>query len=470
MAKKRKQLPLLEKVPITGVAAEGKAIARVDGMTVFVPFAVPGDVADIQITKKKSNYAEGKVTRFESVSENRADPFCEHFGTCGGCKWQILPYGEQLKYKQKQVEDNLTRIGKVELPEISPILGAPETTFYRNKLEFTFSDKRWLTEKEISSGSELRQMDALGFHIPGMFDKVLDINKCWLQDDLSNQIRNAARDFCLKNKFSFFDLRNQSGLMRTLILRNTSVGEWMVIVVFYEDDAEKREMLLNFLAGKFPQITSLLYIINRKANDTITDQEVICWKGREYIVEEMEGLQFKIGPKSFYQTNSRQAYSLYKVAREFAGLSGSERVYDLYTGTGTIANFVARNAGKVIGIEFVEEAIEDARKNSRNNNIENTSFFAGDMRKILTVDFIREHGRPDVIITDPPRAGMHDDVIGAILFAEPQRIVYVSCNPATQARDLNLLDSKYRVARVQPVDMFPQTHHVENVVLLERRT
>ena len=470
MAKKRKQLPLLEKVPVTGVAAEGKAIARVDGMTVFVPYAVPGDVADIQITKKKSNYAEGKVTRFESFSENRADPFCEHFGTCGGCKWQILPYGEQLKYKQKQVEDNLTRIGKVELPEISPILGAPETTFYRNKLEFTFSDKRWLTEKEISSGSEPRQMDALGFHIPGMFDKVLDINKCWLQDDLSNQIRNAARDFCLKNKFSFFDLRNQSGLMRTLILRNTSVGEWMVIVVFYEDDAEKREMLLNFLAGKFPQITSLLYIINRKANDTITDQEVICWKGREYIVEEMEGLQFKIGPKSFYQTNSRQAYSLYKVAREFAGLSGRERVYDLYTGTGTIANFVARNAGKVIGIEFVEEAIEDARKNSRNNNIENTSFFAGDMRKILTVDFIREHGRPDVIITDPPRAGMHDDVIGAILFAEPQRIVYVSCNPATQARDLNLLDSKYRVARVQPVDMFPQTHHVENVVLLERRT
>ena len=470
MAKKRKQLPLLEKVPVTGVAAEGKAIARVDGMTVFVPYAVPGDVADIQITKKKSNYAEGKVTRFESFSENRADPFCEHFGTCGGCKWQILPYGEQLKYKQKQVEDNLTRIGKVELPEISPILGAPETTFYRNKLEFTFSDKRWLTEKEISSGSEPRQMDALGFHIPGMFDKVLDINKCWLQDDLSNQIRNAARDFCLKNKFSFFDLRNQSGLMRTLILRNTSVGEWMVIVVFYEDDAEKREMLLNFLAGKFPQITSLLYIINRKANDTITDQEVICWKGREYIVEEMEGLQFKIGPKSFYQTNSRQAYNLYKIAREFAGLSGSERVYDLYTGTGTIANFVARNAGKVIGIEFVEEAIEDARKNSRNNNIENTSFFAGDMRKILTVDFIREHGRPDVIITDPPRAGMHDDVIGAILFAEPQRIVYVSCNPATQARDLNLLDSKYRVARVQPVDMFPQTHHVENVVLLERRT
>ncbi len=460
----------MEKVSVTGVPAEGKAIARVDGMTVFVPFAVPGDVADIQITKKKSNYAEGKVIRFESFSENRAEAFCEHFGTCGGCKWQILPYGEQLKYKQKQVEDNLTRIGKVELPEISPILGAPETTFYRNKLEFKFSDKRRLTEKEISSGSEPRQMDALGFHIPGMFDKVLDINKCWLQDDLSNQIRNAVREFCLKNDFSFFDLRDQSGLMRTLILRNTSVGEWMVIVVFYEDDAEKREMLLNFLAGKFPQITSLLYIINRKANDTITDQQVHVWKGRDYIVEEMEGLQFKIGPKSFYQTNSRQAYNLYKVAREFAGLSGSERVYDLYTGTGTIANFVARNAGKVIGIEFVDEAIEDARKNSRNNNIENTSFFAGDMRKILTVDFIREQGRPDVIITDPPRAGMHDDVIGAILFAEPRRIVYVSCNPATQARDLNLLDGKYRVTRVQPVDMFPHTHHVENVVLLERRT
>ena len=470
MAKKRKQLPLLEKVPVTGVAAEGKAIARVDGLTVFVPFAVPGDVADIRLTKKKSNYAEGKVTRFESFSENRAEAFCEHFGTCGGCKWQILPYGEQLKHKQKQVEDHLTRIGKVELPEISPILGAPETTFYRNKLEFTFSDKRWLTEKEISSGSEPRQMDALGFHIPGMFDKVLDINKCWLQDDLSNRIRNATRQFCLKNNFSFFDLRNQSGLMRTLILRNTSVGEWMVMVVFYEDDAEKREMLLNFLAGKFPQITSLLYIINRKANDTITDQEVICWKGRDYVVEEMEGLQFKIGPKSFYQTNSRQAYNLYKVVREFAGLSGSERVYDLYTGTGTIANFVARNAGKVIGIEFVDEAIEDARKNSRHNNIENTSFFAGDMRRILTEDFIREQGRPDVIITDPPRAGMHGDVIGAILFAGPRRIVYVSCNPATQARDLNLLDSKYRVTRVQPVDMFPHTHHVENVVLLERRT
>ena len=469
MAKKRKQLPLLENVLITDVAAEGKAIAKVDGLTVFVPFVVPGDIVDVQLTKKKSSYAEGKAIRFDSFSENRTEAFCSHFGVCGGCKWQILPYDEQLKFKHKQVTDNLQRIGKIELPEISPILGAPETTFYRNKLEFTFSNKRWLTEKEISTDKEFMQMNALGFHIPGMFDKVLDINKCWLQDDLSNQIRNAVREFCLQNDYTFFDLRNQNGLMRTLIVRNTSIGEWMVIVVFYEDDAEKRERLLNFIADKFPQLTSLLYIINQKANDTITDQEVLVWSGRDYIVEEMEGLKFKIGPKSFYQTNSRQAYNLYKIAREFAGLSGNELVYDLYTGTGTIANFIARDAKKVIGIEFVEEAIEDAQKNSRNNHIENTLFFAGDMRKILTQDFINEHGRPDVIITDPPRAGMHDDVIETILFAEPQRVVYVSCNPATQARDLSLLDAKYRVTRVQPVDMFPHTHHVENVVLLIRK-
>ncbi|WP_436414320.1 23S rRNA (uracil(1939)-C(5))-methyltransferase RlmD [Petrimonas sp.] len=469
MAKKRKQLPLLENVLITDVAAEGKAITKVDRMTVFVPFVVPGDVVDVQLTKKKSSYGEGKAVRFESFSENRTEAFCSHFGVCGGCKWQILPYDEQLKFKHKQVTDNLQRIGKIELPEISPILGTPETTFYRNKLEFTFSNKRWLTEKEISTDKEFMQMNALGFHIPGMFDKVLDINKCWLQDDLSNQIRNAVREFCLQNDYTFFDLRNQNGLMRTLIVRNTSIGEWMVIVVFYEDDAEKRERLLNFIADKFPQLTSLLYIINQKANDTITDQEVLVWSGRDYIVEEMEGLKFKIGPKSFYQTNSRQAYNLYKIAREFAGLSGNELVYDLYTGTGTIANFIARDAKKVIGIEFVEEAIEDARKNSRNNHIENTLFFAGDMRKILTQDFINEHGRPDVIITDPPRAGMHDDVIETILFAEPQRVVYVSCNPATQARDLSLLDTKYRVTHVQPVDMFPHTHHVENVVLLIRK-
>ena len=469
MAKKKKQLPLLQNITITDVAAEGKAIAKVEGMTVFIPYAVPGDVADIQLTKKKSNYAEGRAVRFEKYSDKRTEAFCDHFGVCGGCKWQILPYEEQLKYKQQQVTDNLTRIGKVELPGISPILGAPQTTFYRNKLEFTFSNKRWLTEQEISAENELKPMNGLGFHIPGKFDKVLDIRTCWLQDDVSNQIRNAIRAFCVENDYPFFDLRNQNGLMRTLIIRNTSIGEWMLIVVFYKEDEEKRTALLNFLVDTFPQITSLLYIINEKANDTITDQEVNVWHGRDHIFEEMEGLRFKIGAKSFYQTNSAQAYNLYKIAREFAGLSGSELVYDLYTGTGTIANFVARSAKKVIGIEYVPEAIEDAKENARVNSIDNTLFFAGDMKDILNENFIAEHGRPDVIITDPPRAGMHDDVIGSILFAEPQRIVYVSCNPATQARDLNLLDSKYRVARVQPVDMFPHTHHVENVVLLERK-
>jgi len=469
MARKRKQLPLLEAVEITGVAAEGKAIAKIDGMAVFVPFAVPGDVVDIQLTRKKNSFAEGRIVQFRSLSGVRSEPFCRHFGVCGGCKWQMLPYSEQLRYKQQQVTDNLTRIGKVELPAITPILGAPKTTFYRNKMEYTFSNRRWLTEEEVSSEREFTQMDALGFHIPGMFDKVLDIEKCWLQDDLANQIRNSVRSFCLTHDFSFFDLRNQHGLMRTLLIRNSSIGEWMVIVVFYEDDTEKREKLMDFIAGTFPQITSLLYIVNRKANDTITDQEVVTWKGRDYIVEEMEGLQFRIGPKSFYQTNSEQAHHLYEVARSFAQLSGGELVYDLYTGTGTIANFVARNAKKVIGIEYVEEAIADARINAEINGIDNTLFFAGDMKDVLTAAFIAEHGHPDVIITDPPRAGMHDDVVAAILLAEPERIVYVSCNPATQARDLNLLDSRYRVTRVQPVDMFPHTHHVENVVLLEKR-
>ncbi|MDD4776722.1 MAG: 23S rRNA (uracil(1939)-C(5))-methyltransferase RlmD [Fermentimonas sp.] len=469
MARKRKQLPLLENVVITDVAAEGKAIAKVDGMAVFVPYAVPGDVVDIQLTRKKSSFAEGKVVRFESYSENRAEPFCEHFGVCGGCKWQNLPYEEQLKYKHKQVVDNLERIGKIELPEISPILGAPKSNFYRNKLEYTFSDKRWLTDEEISSDKEFAHKNAVGFHIPGMFDKVLDINKCWLMDDLQNNIRNSVRKFCLDNEYTFFDLRNQNGLMRTLVVRNTSIGEWMVIVVFFEDDQEKRERLMNHIQTEFPQITSLLYIINQKANDTITDQEVVTWSGRDHIFEEMEGLKFKIGPKSFYQTNSEQAYHLYEVAREFAQLNGDELVYDLYTGTGTIANFIARYVKKVIGIEYVEDAIEDAKVNSEINGIDNTLFFAGDMKDVLTTDFIEEHGKPDVIITDPPRAGMHEDVINAILTAEPERIVYVSCNPATQSRDLSLLDSKYSVSRVQPVDMFPQTHHVENVVLLEKR-
>ena len=469
MAGKRKQLPLLEAVVITDVASEGKAIAKIDGMAVFVPFAVPGDVVDIQLTRKRSSFAEGRIVRFHAYSDVRSEPFCRHFGVCGGCKWQMLPYGEQLRHKQQQVTDNLQRIGKVTLPEITPILGAPQTTFYRNKMEYTFSNKRWLTEEEVSSDREFTQMDALGFHIPGMFDKVLDIDKCWLQDDLANQIRNAVRSFCLEQGYTFFDLRNQHGLMRTLLIRNSSIGEWMVIVVFYEDDAEKREALMTFIASTFTQITSLLYIINQKANDTITDQEVVVWRGRDYIVEEMEGLQFRIGSKSFYQTNSEQAYHLYQIARSYAQLTGDELVYDLYTGTGTIANFVARNAKKVIGIEYVEEAIADAKVNAEINGIDNTLFFAGDMKDVLTAAFIAEHGHPDVIITDPPRAGMHDDVVAAILLAAPARIVYVSCNAATQARDLSLLDSHYRVTRVQPVDMFPHTHHVENVVLLEKR-
>ncbi len=469
MARKRKELPLLEGVTITGVAAEGKAMAKVDGMALFVPFAAPGDVADIQITRKKSSFAEGRVVRFQQLSSLRSEPFCQHFGVCGGCKWQHLPYEEQLRYKQQQVEDSLTRIGKVELPAITPIMGAPQTTFYRNKMEYTFSDKRWLTNEEVRSSQEFGQMNALGFHIPGMYDKVLDIQKCWLQDDLANRIRNSVRDYCLEHGYSFFDLRNQGGLMRTLLIRNSSIGEWMVIVVFFEDDREKIEGLMDYLASEFPQITSLLNIINQKANDTITDQEVLVWKGRDHIIEEMEGLQFRIGPKSFYQTNSEQAHHLYEVARSFAQLTGEERVYDLYTGTGTIANFVARNAKEVIGIEYVEEAIADAKINAQINGIENTRFYAGDMKNVLTEEFIAEHGSPDVVITDPPRAGMHDDVVQAILLAAPKRIVYVSCNPATQARDLNLLDTAYQVTRVQPVDMFPHTHHVENVVLLEKR-
>jgi 23S rRNA (uracil1939-C5)-methyltransferase len=469
MSKRKKQLPLLESVVITDVAAEGKAIAKVDGMAVFVPNVVPGDVVDVQLTRKKHNYAEGRVVRFVSYSENRVEPFCEHFGICGGCKWQMLPYDLQLKYKQKQVADNLTRIGKVELPEISPILGAPKTTFYRNKLEFTFSNRKWITENEMESGEFFGIREALGFHIPQRFDKVLDIRYCWLQNDISNRIRNTIRQFCLQNDYEFFDLRNQKGLMRNLIIRTSSSGEIMLIVVFFKDDKEKRERLLNFIADEFPQITSLLYVINGKANDTIMDQEIVTWKGNNCIYEEMEGLKFKIGPKSFYQTNSEQAYNLYKIVREFAQLSGNELVYDLYTGTGTIANFLARKARKIIGIEYVPEAIENAMENSKLNRIDNTFFFAGDIKDILTRDFIIEHGVPDVIVTDPPRAGMHGYVIETILSVEPPRIVYVSCNPATQARDVNLLDSKYRVTRVQPVDMFPHTHHVENVVLLEKR-
>ena len=469
MGRKTKNLPLLKNVEITDAGAEGKAVARVEGIVVFTTNVIPGDVVDIQVTKKREKYMEGKVVAIVKPSPDRVDAFCEHFDLCGGCKWQYLPYEKQLQYKQKQVVDQLTRIGRITIPELLPILGSEKTTFYRNKLEYTFSNRRWLSLEEIRCGHEIKDQDVLGFHIPGMFDKVMDIKNCWLQPEPSNEIRNEVRAYALKNKLSFFDLRNKGGLLRTITIRNTEKGEVMVIVVFYTDDKPSREGLLNHLSESFPQITSLLYVINEKGNDTITDQEVIVFKGNDHLVEEMEGLKFIIGPKSFYQTNSRQAYELYRIARNMAALTGSETVYDLYTGTGTIANFIAKSAKKVIGIEYVSEAIADARINSVNNGIDNTLFFAGDMKDILNADFISTHGRPDVIITDPPRAGMDEKVIRMILEAAPQRIVYVSCNPATQARDLQLMQDRYVVKKVHPVDMFPHTHHVENVVLLEKK-
>ncbi len=454
------------------MAAEGKAIAKVNDLVIFVPYVVPGDVVDLQIKRKKNKYAEAEAVNFHEYSSTRAVPFCQHYGICGGCKWQVLPYAEQIKYKQKQVEDNLRRIGKIELPEISPILGSAKTEFYRNKLEFTFSNKRWLTYEEVKQEVKYDQMNAVGFHIPGAFDKVLAIEKCWLQNDISNRIRNAVRDYAYEHNYSFINLRSQEGMLRNMIIRTSSMGELMVIIICkIVEDSEMTlfKQLLQYVADTFPEITSLLYIINNKCNDTINDLDVYVFKGNDHIFEEMEGLRFKVGPKSFYQTNSEQAYNLYKIARDFAGLTGNELVYDLYTGTGTIANFVSRQARQVIGIEYVPEAIEDAKVNAEINGIDNTLFFAGDMKDMLTQEFINEYGRPDVIITDPPRAGMHQDVVDVILFAEPKRIVYVSCNPATQARDLQLLDVKYKVKAVQPVDMFPHTHHVENVVLLELR-
>ena len=472
VARKKKPLPLLEKVLITDVAAEGKALARVDDLVVFVPYVVPGDVVDLQVTRKKHNYAEAEAVHFYEYSDKRVQPFCQHYGVCGGCKFQSMSYEAQLFYKQKQVFDNLTRIGKIEIPEIRPILGSSKIQAYRNKLEFTFSNKRWLTKEEIAADVKYDQMNAVGFHIPEAFDKVLAIEKCWLQDDINNQIRNTIRDFAYAHDYSFFNLRTQEGLLRNMMIRTSSTGELMVLIQFkISNDTEQQqaEALLSHVAEQFPQITSLLYVNNDKHNDTLEGLEIFTFKGTDHIYEEMEGLRFKIGPKSFYQTNSEQAYHLYEVAREFAGLKGDELVYDLYTGTGTIANFVSRKCRKVIGIEYVPEAIEDAKVNSHINGIDNTLFFAGDMKDILTQEFIQEHGRPDVIITDPPRAGMHADVINTILFAAPKRIVYVSCNPATQARDLALLDSKYKVSAIQPVDMFPHTQHVENVVLLERR-
>ena len=503
MGRSKKPLPLLEGVTIEAVAAEGKCLFHWQDMVVFVPWCVPGDVCDVQLRRKKHSFAEGEVVRYIEYSKVRATPFCQHFGVCGGCKWQNLPYEEQLKFKQQQVYDQLTRIGKIELPEFRPIMGSTKTQEYRNKLDFGCANKRYLTKEEFEEredrgerieGSSLKDVPAIGFHITGAFDKILPIEKCWLMDDLHNQIRNEIRDYAIEHGLSFFDLRAQTGLLRDVIIRNSATGEWMVIIQFHlspsgqseswdSEDGQKALDLLQHIADTFPQITSLMYLDNQKCNDTIGDQDILVFKGEDHIFELMEDLRFKVGPKSFYQTNTEQAYHLYSVAREFAfslpsplstppsSLSSlpSPLIYDLYTGTGTIANFVARQARQVIGIEYVPEAIEDAKTNSQINHIENTLFFAGDMKDILTDDFIQKHGRPDVIITDPPRAGMHPDVVKTILRAAPQRIVYVSCNPATQARDLHDMDADYRVVAVQPVDMFPHTPHVENVVLLERR-
>jgi 23S rRNA (uracil1939-C5)-methyltransferase len=488
MTRKKKPLPLLEGVTIEAVAAEGKCLFHWDDLVVFVPFCVPGDVCDVQIRRKKHSFAEGEVVQFIQYSNVRAIPFCQHFGVCGGCKWQNLPYEEQLKFKQQQVYDQLHRIGKVELPEFRPILGSVKTQEYRNKLDFGCANKRYLTKEEIEKDKgryqeiednslSLKNKPAIGFHITGAFDKILPIEKCWLMDDLHNQIRNEIRDYAVANGLSFFDLRAQVGLLRDVIIRNSNTGEWLVIIQFHYDETggEKEALaLLQHVSDKFPQISALMYLDNQKCNDTIGDQDILTFKGNDHIFETMEDLKFKVGPKSFYQTNTEQAYHLYSVARELAFANVPETpekplVYDLYTGTGTIANFVARQARQVIGIEYVPEAIEDAKVNSEINGITNTLFYAGDMKDILTDDFIADHGRPDVIITDPPRAGMHPDVVKTILRAAPQRIVYVSCNPATQARDLHDLDTDYRVAAVQPVDMFPHTPHVENVVLLVRR-
>lgn len=484
MARKRKPLPLLENITIEAVAAEGKCITRVDDQVIFVPFCVPGDVVDLQVVKKKHKYCEAKVVRFIKKSDIRQEPMCEHFGICGGCKWQNLPYEEQIKAKQKQVEDQLTRIGKIELPEFRPIMGSVKTQEYRNKIEFGCSNKRWFTADElaqlpqkeddtVSSLKERHAQNAIGFHITGAFDKIYPIKKCWLMDDLCNEIRNFVFEYADSQDYTFYDLREQHGLLRNMMIRNSNTGEWMLVFQFHYDeegDEQRALELMQQVADKFPQISSLMYVDNQKGNDTINDLELSLFKGNDHIFELMEDLKFKVGPKSFYQTNTEQAYHLYCVAREFANLTGDELVYDLYTGTGTIANFVAHKAKKVIGIEYVPEAIEDAKVNSQVNNIKNTLFYAGDMKDILTNEFIAQHGRPDVIITDPPRAGMHPDVINVILNAAPKRIVYVSCNPATQARDLQLMDDHYKVAAVQPVDMFPHTPHVENVVLLEKRS
>ena len=468
--RKNRRRKTFENVEVIDAGAKGKSVGKApDGRVIFLTNAVPGDVVDVMTTKKRKAYFEGVATNFHTFSDRRTEPVCQHFGTCGGCKWQHMGYEHQLYFKQKEVENNLKRIGNLELPDTTPILGSKEQYFYRNKMEFSFSDSRWLTQKEINSDEEIDDRNALGFHIPGMWDKILDIKKCHLQQDPSNAIRLETKSFANKNGLTFFNPRKQEGLLRTLMIRTSSTGEIMVLIQFFEEDTKNRELLLNHLKETFPEITALLYVINSKGNDTIYDQEIICFSGRDHIFEEMEGLQFKINAKSFYQTNSAQAYELYKVTRDFAGLTGDELVYDLYTGTGTIAQFVSKKAKKVIGVESVPEAIEDAKANALHNNISNVDFYVGDMKNVFNDDFIAAHGQPDVIITDPPRDGMHKQVVEQLLQVAPPKIVYVSCNSATQARDLALMKEQYKVTKVQPVDMFPQTHHVENVVLLEKR-
>ena len=468
--RKRNKKQQFQNIEVIDAGAKGKSIGKApDGRVIFLSNAIPGDIVDVQTTKKRKAYFEGKATHFHKLSDKRTTPVCEHFGVCGGCKWQHMGYEHQLYFKQKEVENNLKRIGSIELPETTPILGSKEQYFYRNKMEFSFSDSRWLTIEELQSDTVFEDKNALGFHIPGMWDKILDIKNCHLQEDPSNAIRLWVKNFADENKFQFFNPRNQTGLLRTLMIRTTSIGEIMIVVQFYDDDKTKRTLLLENLEKKFPEITSLQYVVNQKANDTIYDQEVICHAGRNHIFEEMEGLQFKINAKSFYQTNSNQAYELYKITRDFANLTGKELVYDLYTGTGTIAQFVSKNAKKVIGIESVPEAIIDAKANAKHNKINNVEFFVGDMKTVFDDDFITTNGQPDIIITDPPRDGMHKLVVEQLLKVAPEKIVYVSCNSATQARDLALLSQKYNVIKMQPVDMFPQTHHVENVVLLQKR-
>lgn len=465
---KRKDQLLLEKVRITDIGSEGNAIARVDNLVVFVPMLIPGDVADIRIVRKRKKYLEGIPVRFYEYSKDRIEPRCIHFGVCGGCKWQHLPYKLQLHFKEKQVYDNLKRIGKIDIPEFKPVIGSENEYLYRNKLEYTFSNRRWLTNEEVHSGLQIKTENALGFHIPGIFDKVLNISECHLQPEPTNLIRNAVHEYSGKNNLIYFDIKEQTGFLRNLIIRNSLDGDVMVIVVVYYEDEALRKGLLDWLQEQFPQIKSLMYVINGKRNDSLGDQEVLLYKGEDHLIETMHGLKFRVGPKSFYQTNTKQASVLYSIVKDFAGLTGAEVVYDLYTGTGTIANYLARSAQKVIGMEYVTEAVSDAIANSEINSITNTVFFAGDIKDLLSPAFITAQGKPDVLVTDPPRAGMHADVVKAIIEASPARIVYVSCNPATQARDIQLLSDKYMVSAVQPVDMFPHTHHVENVTLLTK--